>query len=747
MGKNLQQQESAMSLDNPPPGCMWGILHHFHRTKWLNVKKRLPHKRFKETASSGREMQAKTDSKTENNSAALKAGESGSVSKSMRSRLKALIVDEVYKIRGQHHRTSSCPSPTPLTRTTSIHRLDPSSVRLPDDISLADKTPKHNDKTSSSGHCSSTSLFDPLVPRIGDEDRAMAKPEPKRFPGSLDQVDMKRQVFLKFFHARSSSFEHQLHSSQALSKKPVGLTKSVSFPSAGSLLREAFIAQEIEVYAKAEDELQAERPAAATPELCREGSVTKRLLTNPELFDNVPPDGEHKNKHDSKHGKKSFKNLRDKIRYALRESKKEKHRIVMDAVLDKVPHGQKTSKDGTEANDKQHEELDTKYRRSIPRTSSGTSPFGRTDGHYMKRTVSCNDFADRYNRLLESCFKQKVKHHTSERQSYGALGTASSSSPGPKTLERILSLPDLRCYGSNECLYASSSNTPFRNMSGEQKHLDTLVASENLHQSEDNSGEIPRENFQTDGDTYDDFSGLQTHNIKCTSSSDPEIDLQHTTEPAEFSKNEGDSFADQENIPKTENISTAEDSVNDEKGLEDMFMRIQVDDSNKAAFDYVKCVLEVSGLCSGEFLEKWHSAEMPLNPLVFDEVEQIVAQSDCTGSEDDGVYDHLVLFSSVNEALLEIYEKSYLYWPKALTCRSCIKRMPVGYGIVEDVWGDIRRLLRQSNSLDDPVSWDLARGDNWMNLQFEAECVGLELEDLILDDLLDELLYDDLLSY
>lgn len=209
----------------------------------------------------------------------------------------------------------------------------------------------------------------------------------------------------------------------------------------------------------------------------------------------------------------------------------------------------------------------------------------------------------------------------------------------------------------------------------------------------------------------------------------------------------GDSFADQENISKAENISIAEDSVNEEKGLEDMFMRIEVDDSNKASFNYVKCVLEVSGLCSGEFLEKWHSAEMPLNPLVFDEVEQIVAQSDCTGSEDDGVYDHLVLFSSVNEALLEIYEKSYLYWPKALTCRSCIKRMPVGYGIVEDVWGDIRRLLRQSDSLDDPVSWDLARGDNWMNLQFEAECVGLELEDLILDDLLDELLYDDLLSY
>lgn len=204
----------------------------------------------------------------------------------------------------------------------------------------------------------------------------------------------------------------------------------------------------------------------------------------------------------------------------------------------------------------------------------------------------------------------------------------------------------------------------------------------------------------------------------------------------------GDSFADQENI------STAEDSKNDEKGMEDMFMRIEVDDSNKDTFDYVKYVLEVSGLCRGEFLEKWHSAEMPLNPSVFDEVEQcFFTQSDCTGSAENGIYEHLVLFNSINEALLEIYEKSYSYWPNPLTCQSCIRQMPVGYRIVEEVWGNIRRIERQSHSVDDPVSWDLSKGDNWMNLQFEAECVGLELEDLILDDLLDELLYDDLLLY
>ena len=43
-------------------------------------------------------------------------------------------------------------------------------------------------------------------------------------------------------------------------------------------------------------------------------------------------------------------------------------------------------------------------------------------------------------------------------------------------------------------------------------------------------------------------------------------------------------------------------------------------------------------------------------------------------------------------------------------------------------------------SLDYYVSKDLAKYDGWMNLQFDSECVGLELDDLIFDDLLEEII-------
>ena len=45
-------------------------------------------------------------------------------------------------------------------------------------------------------------------------------------------------------------------------------------------------------------------------------------------------------------------------------------------------------------------------------------------------------------------------------------------------------------------------------------------------------------------------------------------------------------------------------------------------------------------------------------------------------------------------------------------------------------------------TIDDHVSRDLARLDGWVNPQLFAQCVSLELEDLILHDLLEEITCD-----
>jgi len=70
--------------------------------------------------------------------------------------------------------------------------------------------------------------------------------------------------------------------------------------------------------------------------------------------------------------------------------------------------------------------------------------------------------------------------------------------------------------------------------------------------------------------------------------------------------------------------------------------------------------------------------------------------------------------------------------------------MPVGYSVLKDVWVRIKFYLRykphDEESFDEIMNRDLRRDDGWMDLQFESECVGIEVEDLIFEELLEELL-------
>ena len=70
--------------------------------------------------------------------------------------------------------------------------------------------------------------------------------------------------------------------------------------------------------------------------------------------------------------------------------------------------------------------------------------------------------------------------------------------------------------------------------------------------------------------------------------------------------------------------------------------------------------------------------------------------------------------------------------------------MPVGYSVLKEVWVRINCYLRykplNEESFDKIMSRDLSREDGWMDLQFESECVGIEVEDLIFEELLEELL-------
>ena len=181
---------------------------------------------------------------------------------------------------------------------------------------------------------------------------------------------------------------------------------------------------------------------------------------------------------------------------------------------------------------------------------------------------------------------------------------------------------------------------------------------------------------------------------------------------------------------------------------------LQIEAQDKGKFNYVRDILEISGFNAPESLSMWQSDYQPLDPLVYEEMTTtatigcMIQDPECSrndyGEEEESNCNHLLLFDLINEVLIEIYERSYHYCPKPLSNLCRIHPMPVGYSVLKDVWVRINFYLRykphDEQSFDEIMSRDLRRDDGWMDLQFESECVGIEVEDLIFEELLEELL-------
>ncbi|XP_051134475.1 uncharacterized protein LOC127253761 [Andrographis paniculata] len=167
---------------------------------------------------------------------------------------------------------------------------------------------------------------------------------------------------------------------------------------------------------------------------------------------------------------------------------------------------------------------------------------------------------------------------------------------------------------------------------------------------------------------------------------------------------------------------------------------------------YIMCLLDLSGIAVDPFKMRWHSSDQPLNPNLFERVEA------CWPCEDPRVdkwedfyayWNRRMLFDLVNEVILEVYDESASYYPKALSLGCRVRLFPAGYRMMEEVCARIGALMSLTveetmESFRFIFGRDLARHVGWMNLQPEAECLGFALEDAILDELLEEyvLLYD-----
>ena len=122
----------------------------------------------------------------------------------------------------------------------------------------------------------------------------------------------------------------------------------------------------------------------------------------------------------------------------------------------------------------------------------------------------------------------------------------------------------------------------------------------------------------------------------------------------------------------------------------------------------------------------------------------MIQEMKCSG-EDQTSYgsDRQLLFDLVNEELLEIYERLSSYFPRLFSFNCSLLPMPEGHNLLKQVWSRVDSYLslrpELDQTLEDVVGRDLTKRSGWMNLQWEEECVALELEDLIMEDLLDDI--------
>ncbi|XP_042500187.1 uncharacterized protein LOC122078321 [Macadamia integrifolia] len=148
-------------------------------------------------------------------------------------------------------------------------------------------------------------------------------------------------------------------------------------------------------------------------------------------------------------------------------------------------------------------------------------------------------------------------------------------------------------------------------------------------------------------------------------------------------------------------------------------------------------VLQTSGLSWDKLLarSRWHSSDQLLDTSFFDEVEILSGQ--LSG-------DQQLLLDCISEVLLEAYDCSFGYSPWTSFLKPIIRSLPVEENFIREVWECINWHLlpqRPHHTLDQIVRKDMGKANKWMDLKSNIETVGNEMGDIILEELIEDTMY------
>lgn len=155
-------------------------------------------------------------------------------------------------------------------------------------------------------------------------------------------------------------------------------------------------------------------------------------------------------------------------------------------------------------------------------------------------------------------------------------------------------------------------------------------------------------------------------------------------------------------------------------------------ESKDSVFEYIKAVLQISASSLDEFFLMSLTSDQILDPSLLDE-EEISSFQLC--------HDQKLLFNCINEVLMEVCERYFGCFSWASIVKANIRPVPNMKNTIREVWEGVHwHLLPQPlpHNLDQIVRKDMVKTGTWMDLRFEAQIIGIEMSEVVLQELVED---------
>ncbi|KAL2335975.1 hypothetical protein Fmac_010421 [Flemingia macrophylla] len=153
---------------------------------------------------------------------------------------------------------------------------------------------------------------------------------------------------------------------------------------------------------------------------------------------------------------------------------------------------------------------------------------------------------------------------------------------------------------------------------------------------------------------------------------------------------------------------------------------------NKLIYDYIKAALQASGLTIDQLLMKCLSSGKILDASLFDPVEFLPNQP---------CHDQKLIYDCINEVLMEVCQNYFGVTLRESSTSPGIRPTLNMKKVIIKVWEGVCwhfLPLPPPRTLDKIIKKDMDKSRSWMDLRHEAETIGSEMEEAILEDLMED---------